>query len=271
MKQGKKENSIHYLKHYLVIVFFLIVISLFVKAVVMITSSSFKADAYNLLLLNNDAHIVHIDLKNNKMTVSTIGGYGKILSDKKRLYDSIYLRVPIDGVVDFTNKKDQQINREYFSIWNLFSLLSNVGLRRDNINEVDLVKFFFYSSSMRNSDVDIKRIDLFNGKIVDEPYEDSNKEFSVLNDKTSIEVINSSGVNGLGAKVSYMLKNAGFNVVSVTSTDNETSSKIISGVGDKNISLKRLSEIFKFSKEIRKESSIADITIIFGKENNIVL
>lgn len=271
MKQGKKENSILYLKHYLIIVFFLIIVALFVKAAIMVSNSSFKSDAYNLLLLNNDAHVVHIDLKNNKMTISTIGGYGKILGDKKRLYDSIYLRIPVDGVVDFASKKDQQINKEYFSMWNLFSLLSNVGLKKDNINEVDLVKFFFYSSSIKDSDVDIKRIELFNEILVDEPYGDSNKEFSVLNDKTSIEVINSSGINGLGAKISNMLKNAGFNVVSVGSTDNESSSKIISRVKDNNISLKRINEIFKFSKEIRKESSIADITIIFGKENNIVL
>lgn len=237
----------------------------------MVRNSSFKSDGYNLLFLSNDAHIVHIDLKNNKMAIFSINNYGKILNNKKRIYDSVYLRIPIDGVVGFVNKDKQEINKKYFSIWNLFSLLSNVGFRRDNVNELDFIKFFFYSRSIRDSDVEIKRIELYHEPLVDEPYADYYKEFSILNDKTSIEVVNASGVNGLGAKVSYMLKNAGFNVVSVGSTDNESPSKIIVRVKDENTSLKRINEIFKFKTEAKTESSIADITVVFGNDNNIKL
>lgn len=81
----------------------------------------------------------------------------------------------------------------------------------------------------------------------------------------AVEIINSSGVGGLGSVIKNLVSNLGANVVSVSSTPNlQTESKIL--VKEKNNHLaKRLETVLKTKMQVGKTDSL-DVRIILGED-----
>ena len=261
MKEGSR-NSVSYLKYFLIIFLILGIVSLSIKLIRVYQTRSFRGEAFNLLILNKNASILHLGTKPNSLFILTVRNFGYKLKNKNRVETSLALKVPIDGIV-VLDDSGYKIEKNYFSLDNFLSLFTK---KRNNINEMDLIKIFWKINGIKNSETNAKETENIENEEVYRVLPEIFNESAIINDKTSVEIINGTGIDGVGGRMSEALKNEGFNIVSV-GTNEQNESKIIVRGNGKSVVVKRLKDFFPFKVEKRQENSIADITLIFGRDN----
>ncbi len=256
-----ENNSISYLKIFAFFLILLIILSYLIRFVKIVQTSTLNSHAFNILVKDKNTYLVNIDKDQKRVSVISIKDLNENFSSKKNA--GIAIEIPIDSVI-FTKETENNFKRDFFSFNNL--IFNSKNLTLNGLNRFDLVRIYFYSklysSNLKEESVSIN--DLSQGDISGKIY-DLLKDNIVVNEKISIEIINSSDVDGVGLKVSHMLKNVGFNVISITTADPANSSKIISRI-DGNETLNRLESILGLPIEREKDSGVADISIVIGKD-----
>lgn len=261
MKKEKRTGNLVYLTYFLIVFFVLASVSLLIKGINLYRNAGFKSNSFNILVINKDASIVHLQNRPKTLSIVNLEGEGSRYRDKGRLELSLLLKVPIDGKIKLESGNQENIDKGFFGFSKLLKLLSS---KREKINEYDLIKLSFLAKKIKKSESFIKNIKNYDDPQVEHILPEMFNENDIINDKTSIQIINATGIDGVGGRATEFLRNAGFNVVSVE-TGKEGSSKIIYRVGEGNVSFKRLKGIFGFSAEKKEETTIADITVIIGK------
>ena len=183
----------------------------------------------------------------------------KINSDKSRLNQDKL------GIKRYNNSRD------IFSLGNTVKyILMPSFYSSSGLNSLDILKIYFVFSSVSALDFTAGIYDI-QGKdnVLDDTSNhmyDYFKDGNIINDGISVEVINGSGVDGAASKIAQMLKNNGFNIVSVTSSDKEYKLSNIVCRTAKNYSTQKIEKIFSTSFSCGQGTGIADITIILGKD-----
>src|SRR3989344_2669258 len=233
--QKEKTESIIYIKFFLIIVLTAALISVSYKIFLAIANNSFKYRTFNVLFLDKDAYLVHLDTKDKKLGIFKFPG-------KRNLF-------PI--------KKAVRI------------IISTDSFENKNINQFDLLKIYLYSVFVPGNDRVVQEI-----KDIKSNFKENNQlkdfgnllqENDIFNEKISAEVINSTGIDGVGARVSDILKSVGFNVISVETGDDKESI-IIDQVRSRNVSVPRLKSAFNIETREINETGTADITVILAKD-----
>ena len=89
---------------------------------------------------------------------------------------------------------------------------------------------------------------------------------AIFSENVSVQIINASGMPGVGKRLETILTNLGCNIVAVsTSRKNERISKI-QYFGNETYTLKKLKNLLGFQLEKTEKKSIATIVIIIGEE-----
>lgn len=265
----KNPEPLLYLKLFLVIILFAAAISLSYKAFLLVQESSFKHGSFNLLLLDRDAYIVHIDAVNNKMEIEVLPNARPLLTAYGRVEQSAILGVLIDGSVTaqgnsyFSNPSGKSINEERF----IDLILRGNSYRFDNVNDFDILKILLYSKLIPKSNQSLETA-VFQGDksslVAESDFVNILGDRKILDEKASVQVINATDKNGLGNKIGYALKSVGYNVVSVIS---EGAQKSVIKTDERNPeSLSRLRDSFRIPFRKTTATSIADITIILGPD-----
>jgi len=264
-----KNQSINYLKIFLLIVFVGALLSIFFKVFRIIDQHKLKGDSYNILYLSNDAYAMQFNTREKVMNVVLIKNAGNQLSKNSRIKNSLILGIPFDGMIDSKDNLDL-----FFSNKKIMSLILSGGGNLNNLNEFDIAKIYFgYKfSGLKKT---IKTInDIEDEGAIEQYASDFFINKNIFNNKSSLEVVNSTGVNGLGSLVSQMLKNEGYNVVSVTSrAASSGGSKIVNRTID-SAYFKKLAIFFNLPEQKEEGIAVADITIILQndwvKNNKII-
>lgn len=251
-----------YLKYFLIIFLTLAILSVLIKVIKVYQSRSFRGDAFNLLILNKDSTLIHLETNPKSLTFLTLKNFGSELKNKSRVNMSIRLKIPIDGIIILDNS-DEKIEKSSLGLNSFVKFYSKKSI---NINEMDLLKLLWKINGVKSSEVSIKEIENIDKAQVYSMLPEVFNETAIVNDKTSIEVINGTGQDGVGGRISDALRNEGFHIVSV-GTFEQKESKIILRGSENNIVFKRLVDFFPFKIERKEENSISDITLILGKDS----
>jgi len=222
-------------------------------------------------VISKKAYVMRIDNKLSTLSILALKDKSGI-SKNSMLENSIFLHIPLDGQI--TNEKDQinDLKTQLLSVQAVLSIfVPNPSVHLLQMNLYDYLKLYFWAKQVPKRNIHEKTIQSISS------YKDNNSELNIIisnffgdqdiiNEKISVEIVNGTGINGLGSKVAQMLENTGFDVVSVSSTDENRSSAIfITKSSSNSKSLQKIQNLFLFeAKEV--EQGIADIKIVLGND-----
>ena len=266
----KKTNrsSLSFVVLFVTLLIMLIILSLGFKFVRLLNASSFTTPSFNILVIDRDASVVHIDRVNGEISIFTIKDAGEDISKLTSLGSSLTFGLPIDGRLTY-NKNLRSSPSQLFSFKNvLASLFNSVDVKYSGANSADILKIYMASRGIeKEKRRNIEREKEFLGQPQKDNEEDLLEYFrdeTILNEKISIEVINSTDISGFGSRVSSMLENAGYNVILVRN-GTENDSGIIDRRPNSSFTVMYLKRFLKFPVKNDKSTPIADVSIIFGK------
>lgn len=264
---GEPSENTKYVKIFILIIFFAAIISLIYKGISTIRSSTFQHESYNLLLIDQNVYVVHIDKSDNSLASIKIPNKRSLFVARNRLSQSLLLSIPIDGVI-ISKKVDgfSDFDREVFTLQNALPFLINpLNYKFSNVNSFDIMKFSYYARSVPKSSKVFQTISQFSKNGFSDKDVALLKKIvvdkAIFNNKASLQIINTTDIDGLASRFSNMLKNAGYNIVSIDTGKNQKSKIIAKDL--KSDSVKRLRDFLDVSVVASQEdNSIADITII---------
>lgn len=173
------------------------------------------------------------------------------------------LKVPIDGIINSENKVNEK-NISSIILKTIFPL----GNSYKNMTIVDLIRIFLFSRSVSENSIYIRELgpelnNVQRSTLITLSFTDP----SVYQESQSIEIINSTTVPGLGARIAETISNIGGNVILVSgSPDLENKSKI-KYYGNITYTVRKLSNFLKLPIEESNKKGIADVIIIIGKDS----
>lgn len=245
-------HNLIYIKLFLLAVLLAGLLSLSYKTFILARDSSFKYDTFNLLVIKKEPVLFHIDTKNKKMVVRKFVHTDPKSLGRSRIEQTSFLGVLIDGTIVLESEnKLLSIESNFLSEKYAIGLITNKKIKLDNINAFDVIKIYLYSRFISKNNRD------YGQGISQEVFPDP----SIFREKVSVQVVNASGINGLGSKIGTALRNVGYNVVSIK-TEDKRKSQLLSSE-DCSISCKRLENAFSLTSE-KGTTNIADITLILG-------
>jgi hypothetical protein len=256
MKRKKKktaEEEYLYLRLFLFFVGAAFLVTLFFRVFFLFSESKFGSQPFTVLVEGKKTFILHLDP--TKTGIEQRGAVSWVLekdriNNKTLLAKSIFYKVPIDGVIFLNADRPEDI----FSLKRVIGLFLSKNFYQ-GLGQLDILKMYlFYSENHKN--VSFYKYDF---------PQDLFSDWRIINEKISIEVINGSSIDGAASAVATMLRNAGFNVVFVSTKEEQAKSEIIVRTR-KNYTVGRLIEILPFAVYQKQETAIADISIILGRD-----
>ena len=260
----KKSDNTSYIKLFILIVLFAAFISISYKAFLLVKNRSFRFSTYNIMLVGRDAHLAGFNTQKKQTHVLVFNNDRERFSGNNILASSIIAGVPLDGIVISINGKNLTDSKTHFpSLKQTLSLiLEDEKYVFYNVNKFDLIKLYFVSKLTSWEDKSYVNVNNIVQDFLREKFYDS----EIFNEKTSLEVVNSTGIDGLGARVGFMLANIGVNVISLKGGE-EPKTQIIAK--DHNLkTLERIERVFELKAQKSENTGIADIIINLGKDVN---
>ncbi len=259
----KESHSLLYIKIFLLAVLIAAFASTSYKLFLLIKESSFKHDSFNLLIEGKNSYLVHLEKREKKMSIIDFMRLGRIFNNKNRIEASLTVNIPIDGKISYDAQNKEELLPPAKLVPGVF--LSSERYKFENINQFDLLKFIFFSSLVRGADR--VYLDINSGGdtgISSQELFDSFGDREIINEKVSIEIINATDIDGLGAKISQILKNSGYNVIAISTGKGKKTAVITKKRGSATV--KKLSNFFNTRAVEGERSGIADVSLIIGQD-----
>lgn len=268
-KKNKKEGSnVKIALWFGILVIFIILVSLVLKFLLMIHMSLYDG-AHRFNLAEKSGTLVQV--------VSFIPGTHtidivRLKGDAGKYIDSRYLQkilgVPIDAIVTRSSSPQDNIASD------LKSLVFHFRTARTNLTFYDALRLWLYANSVSSGDIEEKSIDLHDTDVTQKIVKSLFADSTIISENLSIEIINASGVPGLGYRLTRLLGDMGCSVISVTSSDSvANNSKIV--YNGSSYTIQKLKKLLKFPyydiSSTGKEGAgdqlrIASIKIIIGAD-----
>ncbi len=267
LKKASRSNMF-YIVILVVTIIVLTTISLGVKFVKLLSDSSFKTPSFNVLILDQDARVVHVDRDSREISVFKINGSRDEIEKLSDLGVALTFRIPIDARITY-DKNKKISDEEFFSLKHaIASLFNAVGADYKNMNSSDVLKMYKASRSVDSEN--ITKIDRDKSylkdpnKNIDGELSEAFRDEGIVNEQLSVEVINATGVVGFGSRMSRLLENAGYNVISIKNGES-ISSQIIDRTETSGLTQVYLSRFLDLPIKSDQSTPVADISIVFGK------
>jgi hypothetical protein len=260
---GESKGNLKYLKVFLLVLVLFACVSLLYRIILSFNSSSFRYDTYNVLLTEDKSHLIRINRSKNKLSVIS---FPKVSNEARgsRLIASLALGQPVDAGIVYKGKDSIDINNSFMT----FGLMMNLLFGRNNfdfknINVVDILKIYLFTAQMSKNDKNVFSLESFENGVLDIEGEEIFYDSEIFNEKKSVQVVNSTNIDGLGSKLSDILKSMGYNIIAIESGSDRVSA--INTLLEQTVSVKRLKDLLGFPV-INKKSDISDVTIILGAD-----
>lgn len=273
MKEVTKDaKNLRYLKIFLLVFIALVFISVIYKIVVNVSTSRFTSNTFNFAVVGQQTYIVHLDTSDNSLTYVTVNGNPTAPIDLSPLSYSVYFGVPIHGIIfDTQHKPLQNIDTRFFSLSHILNIISNPEYKKIGLNTTDIIKIYLAQKSVPYENKQFNSINYRdfvpqNFDRIDAVFFSLFKNTDVINKKISVQIINATDVNGLGNRVSRVFSNWGYDVVSVISDSDYTSSEIILRTDDA-YTKTNLQQIFGFPIHMDQGQAIANIIIVVAGDH----
>lgn len=236
------------------VVFTLILVSLIFKIITVIKNSNFDgANRFTLgVFESSETAVLSFSPKNSSIFILKIKGQTPKEIGK-------YLQIPIDA----TLSANQNITKNTLPS-DLTRILFNLKDANTNLTVVDLLRLIFFAKTVPPSSVEEKVSSTEKREEIQGIASSKFIDPQIVEDKQSIEVINSTDVPGLGNRLANLITNIGGNVILVSTADNDDASSV-GYRGDKTYTVSKLSSVLGFATKKISQKSIADLIIVIGK------
>lgn len=186
---------------------------------------------------------------------------------------SIIVGIPIDGFVTFSSSLPK---KSKFEINDILSFLKR-GIKRESIDKTDLtffdfVRLWFFTKSIPTYEITTKEYSITNGEqaLSDQDLDKITSSLflddTLSKEKVSIQIVNASGVSGLGNRLARLLTNSGGNIVSVITGSNILPKSEIAYT-EKTYTLEQILKLVPSkTRQIKESDGISDIIITLGKD-----
>lgn len=172
------------------------------------------------------------------------------------------LEIPKDGVIVSKSNCDRETS----------SILSSGffgGFKETNLTVVDLLRLWLLSKFVSGHSVvikDLSPLDLTNNLVVDKTINGLFLDPTIMSERLSIQVVNGTGVSGLGNRLTRLITNLGGEVVAVNTSEKELNDSKITYNDKKSYTAERLGRILGFKLVKKQESGFSDIVIEIGND-----
>ncbi len=182
------------------------------------------------------------------------------------------LAIPVDATV--VAKKD--ITAEYFKSSEeerslapiIQSIVVNNGdFSTKNLTVLDLVRILFFAKSISPSAVQFSTLTSSDAVNIDQLSLRLFANATIASERLSIEIINGTGVGGLGNRLARYITNTSGNVVAVNTSKEIINTSEILYTGESSYTVGKLSKLLKFPAKKIQKAEISDIIIRIGKDN----
>lgn len=267
-KKQKKESNLKLVIIFCLLVFFLITCSLLIRFFSILSKSYFDGEhRFTISVSNNillsDKAVLSFSPETNSISYLKVKNFNRNVGK--------YLKTPIDGNINFTEKNNLKGNKEDVEFILREAILKLNSIKTD-LTFIDLLRLWYFTKTLPSHEIIHEQKDLLKEEINQEYAIDklSSKlflDYSLSQEKLSIQIINGANVTGLGNRLARFLSNSGANVISVLTSDKELQKSTIEYFGEVSYTHKRLQKILGFSLKEQKSPSISDIVIIIGKDS----
>ncbi|RJQ36581.1 LytR family transcriptional regulator [Candidatus Microgenomates bacterium] len=275
MQRKKKNivnNNLKIAITFCVLVFFLIIISLFFKVAAIFQNSRFDgAHSFNLVIYDQKNALKRnevISFSPDKEEIAILD----LVGDIKYTEVGKTLEIPVDGLIGVENEDFYQIGKGKA----LDKFFGEIVFRKKNIKTdltiIDLAKLWFFTRSVPEGMIGYKQFSINSNdlesseslidKIANQYFNDN----SIFQEKYSIQIVNGTDVFGFGNRLARLVTNIGGNVVSVSSSDKVLENSEIIYSGNNSYTAKRLNKILNFKISKAKDLQSMDIIIKIGKD-----
>lgn len=255
MKHSKSHepNSVQKVVFFCLFVLILVSISLGVRLVTLIRSSTFDGDhRYTIEIKKTDkeAKIISLDPTNKKMLVLYLKGKDTLPSLE------LPLGLPIDVVVHHYTSADKSV------VSDLSDLIMNF-----NVNAYDMIRLITASKSINESDT----VHLsFPFPLPADEYDTKTNDLLVdsgmTTDNKTVSITNASDVSGIGSRFGQLIENAGGTVISVTSAPTTSNRTTLFYYGDKTYTTTKLERLLHIKGEQKEGKGLSDIELTLGTD-----
>lgn len=265
MRPRSVQNESKSLKTFFIytgIVVFFILLSLSIRAFYLIQQSKFDGKQQFVIALGQEGivekiiaftpaerSVTTLELKGEDVRFSSLGRQLSILPNAT---------IETNGNVS----TDEDISQT------MQSVLLNYYTVKTNLTIFDAFKLFFISRKPTLTDREVREISVLENE------EENNKKVAnlitddtIFSENVSIQIINASGVSGMGRRLERALINRGGNVVSVTTSRDLASASTIQHYGEETYTLITIKKLLGFPVKTMEQEGIAEIIITIGEDS----
>lgn len=271
MKQKKTVHSenLKIVVVFIIFIFFLILGSLIIKLITIYKNSLFDgAHKFTIMISyqqsKNDKEIISFAPDTRSISVLKLSGDAVDKSTVKTL------SIPIDANVFLIDTKNDSKNVVKSQ---LQSVLFSYNKIKTDLTIIDLIRLWLFAASTAPHDITTKEISLTKDNIeAQKLIMDTTltpqffTDYSLASEQVSIQIINATGINGLGNRLAKLISNMGGNVISVITSDSLSNRSSISSYKKNTYTVQKLSSFLKLPTKEEQNTGLFDIVILVGKD-----
>ncbi len=252
-KKVKKSENLGLGIIFMLVIALIFLLSVVFKALDLYQKSEFNNDANFNLLLKSDSGAKYLSFSPKNQTIN-------IVDIKGGQSDVRNLEIPTDATLN-TN---QEVTKT-----NIDSSVSSFVFKK-GLNPFDSIKLLLFTKSVPSDSVHESlvntRDNLENDKKLVRIFSDP----QIVSEKLTIQILNSSGVNGAGAKAAKLITNIGGNVILVTTTETETPGSSVTATRQ-SLTFKKIKNLLRGWGKVDPGMNLSDIKIIIGRDGGGLL
>ena len=255
-KAKEKKGNLGLVIAFLSVVIGLIILSFALKAFFVIKDSKFDGvHKFNVFLRgNNETDIVSFSPSAGSISILKLDNFIDNPAES--------LNVPIDGAISVKGN---------LNVKNLSSIFIKSEFPFDsvvkNLTSIDLIRLAFFARTVNVNAISVRELsgglsDSQKNTMVSLSFSDP----TIYQENMSVQIVNATNVNVLGAKLASFITNIGGNPILVSSSDIEQKRSKILYDGDISYTVKKLSSYFNIPAEKTDKKGIADVIIVIGDD-----
>lgn len=237
-------------------------ISLIFKVIAVVGASRFDDSKRFTLAIANNRNIEIASLSSNPKNV-TVFQLNNLMSPAEA---GRFLKIPIDGFISFDLLDLNQKMDSLFAkaIFNYKSLKTNLTI-------IDLLRLAISARTIPESAINIRKVGGISGSASEGNLSYLVNDILIEKDHQAIQVVNATGVSGLGNRLARLITNMGGNVIIVATENSHQKKSAILYIDKKTYTVERLQKVLGYEAIRKADNAISDITIIIGEDklNNL--
>lgn len=245
---------------YAILVLILIVISMAIKGFFIIEQSKFDpSHQFTLAVIsqNNVKEIISFQPQNPSIAILDITDNGLPYGTLAKNYG-----IAADGYIQGI---DLSPSNDTTSL--LWASIIHTATWHSDLTIVDKIRLLLVSKNVINSNKTNTDVSLVNQNAeTNTVIANALTDQDLASENISIQIINATGVSGLGQRLGRVLTNMGADVVDVSTAQNSQEHSTLAYYGNESYTLKRLEKIFGVTATKFSRQQIADIIITIGND-----